>query len=338
MTVVPVQEAVGSTLCHDVTRIIPGVSKGPAFRKGHVVRFEDIEPLLDMGKEHLYVYVPQPGMLHENEAALRVAAAAAGENIVLSEPSEGRIDFRAGRRGILRVDVETLAAVNALGEVALACLHTMQVVQKDQPVAGTRVIPLLIEEEKIARMEALARKPVVDVLPLRSALVGIVTTGSEIYSGRVRDGFGPVLKRKFLDLGSRILDQRFTGDDADATSAAVLSLIGEGADMIAVTGGMSVDPDDNTPASILKAGADIVSYGAPTFPGAMFLLAYLGKVPVLGLPGCVMHHKASIFDLIVPRLLAGLSVNARDIALLGHGGYCAGCGECRYPLCSFGKG
>jgi molybdopterin biosynthesis enzyme len=338
MKAVPVREAVGSTLCHDVTRIIPGATKGPAFRKGHVVRFEDIEPLLNMGKAHLYVYEPQPGMLHENDAALRVASAAAGSNIELSEPSEGRINFRAGCRGILRVDVETLTAVNSLGEIALACLHAMQVVQKGRTVAGTRVIPLLIEEEKIARMEALAQKSIIDVLPLRSALVGIVTTGSEVYSGRVQDGFGPVLKRKFADLGCRILDQRFTGDDVDTTSKAILSLIGEGADMITVTGGMSVDPDDNTPASILKAGADIISYGAPTFPGAMFLLARLEKVPVLGLPGCVMYHKASIFDLIVPRLLAGLSVSARDIALLGHGGYCAECGECRYPICPFGKG
>jgi molybdopterin biosynthesis enzyme len=135
-----------------------------------------------------------------------------------------------------------------------------------------------------------------------------------------------------------VLGQRLTSDDVDMTSAAILDFIREGADMIAVTGGMSVDPDDRTPASIRQAGADIVSYGAPTFPGAMFLLAYLDGVPILGLPGCVMYHKASIFDLIVPRLLAGLEVTRRDIAILGHGGFCATCAECRYPLCPFGKG
>ncbi len=341
MKSIPVQNAVGSVLCHDITQIIPGESKGPVFRRGHTVTEGDIDLLLRVGKEHLYVYEPGPGVLHENEAALRLARAAAGRNIRLSDVSEGRINFHAVCRGLLRVDVDVLAEINSLGEISLACLHSLQQVNKDQAVGGTRVIPLIIEEDKIARAEKAALRavlPILEVLPLRAARVGIVTTGSEIYHGRIKDGFGPVLERKFGELGCSILGQRFTSDDEDLTSSAVRAFAHGGADMIVVTGGMSVDPDDRTPASIRRAGAEIVSYGAPTFPGAMFLLAFLDDIPVLGLPGCVMYHKASIFDLIVPRLLAGLTVTARDIALLGHGGFCAACPECRYPVCPFGKG
>ena len=214
-------------------------------------------------------------------------------------------------------------------------------------MAGTRVIPLLADERQVEAVERIcapaadepdgAPRPVVAVRPFRCASVGLVTTGSEIYHGRIEDKFGPVLHKKFTDLGSRVMGQTLTPDDGDLTRDAILDFIRGGADMVVVTGGMSVDPDDRTPASIRAAGGVVECYGAPTFPGAMFMLAHVGEVPVLGLPGCVMYHKASIFDLIVPRLLAGVKVGAADIAALGHGGYCAGCGECRYPVCPFGK-
>lgn len=337
MKSVPVENAVGAVLCHDVTRIEIGGEKGPVFRKGHVVRAEDIPVLLRVGKEHLYVYEPQAGILHENDAARRIANAVAGANIRFTEPVEGRINFLVGCRGLLRIDAEALAKVNSLDEIAVATLHSLQEVGEGRAVGGTRIIPLLIEEEKIARLEAAVPAPFIEVLPFRPARVGIVTTGSEIYHGRVKDAFGPVLERKFGALGCTVIGQRFSSDDVAMTSGAIRAFIDDGADFIAVTGGMSVDPDDRTPASIRAAGAEIISYGAPVFPGAMFLLATLGEVPVLGLPGCVMYHQASIFDLIVPRLLAGLTVTRRNIAALGYGGYCAACPDCRYPLCSFGK-
>ena len=323
MKTIHVKDAVGSVLCHDITRIVPGGDKGPVFRKGHIVREEDIQTLLEVGKEHLYVYEPQEGVLHENEAARRIAAATAGANITLSEPKEGRINYSASCMGLLRVDVPTLTRINLLGEITLATLHSMQQVRPGQNLAGTRVVPLLIEESKIVALEQLVSRPVVEVLPLQKFKVGIVTTGSEVYTGRIKDAFGPVLRDKFARLECTVMDQVFTSD------------------MVVVTGGMSVDPDDKTPASIRAAGAQVVSYGAPVYPGAMFLLGYVpterGRVPVLGLPGCVMYYKASIFELVVPRLLAGLEVTAEDIAGMGHGGFCSGCGECRYPICPFGK-
>ena len=344
---IPVQDAVGAVLAHDLTRIVPGEDKGPIFRKGHMVRPADISTLLDIGKEHIYVYRPTPGILHENDAARRIAAAVAGEHLRPTDPAEGRINLHADCQGVFDVDVERLTAVNSLPDIALATLHTMQEVAPGQPVAGTRIIPLLIEEDHIRRVEQLcAEGPILHVRPLRPARVGIVTTGSEIYHHRIEDKFGPVLRDKFSRLGCSILGQRFTSDDVPLTVQAIHAFRDEGADMIVCTGGMSVDPDDRTPASIRAAGAEVESYGAPTFPGAMFLLARLASapeqaprnIPVLGLPGCVMYYKASIFDLIVPRLLADIPVNAADIAALGHGGFCAACSPCRYPLCPFGKG
>ena len=341
MKTIDVHDAVGTVLCHDITRIIPGGEKGPVFRKGHIVREEDIPVLLDVGKEHLYVFEPTPGLVHENDAAARIIKACAGQGLTFSEPKEGRINMMAAHTGLLHIDVDMLARVNSIGEITLATLHSLQLVHKGQAVAGTRVTPLLIEEEQLLTMEKLVAKPIIEVLPLKAAKVGIVTTGSEVFHGRIKDAFGPILKDKFAHLGSSILGQTLTNDDTAMTSKAIREFLAQGADVVVVTGGMSVDPDDKTPAAIRDAGTNVVSYGAPVYPGAMFLLAFAdcpqGRVPVLGLPGCVMYHKASIFDLLMPRLLAGLDVTAEDIARMGHGGFCSGCAECHFPICPFGK-
>ena len=341
MKTIRVHDAVGSILCHDITRIVPGESKGPVFRKGHVVRQEDVEVLLQVGKEHLYVFESLPGMVHENDAAARIIAAVAGSNLAHSEPKEGRIDLLAACDGLLRIDVPVLNRINSLGEISVATIHTMQHVTKGRPVAGTRVVPLMIEDEKLRQLESLVSGPIIDVLPLRRAKVGVVTTGSEVFYGRIQDAFGPVLRKKFAALGSTVVGQTLTSDEVPMTAGAIRDFLEQGADLIVVTGGMSVDPDDRTPTAIRASGAEVASYGAPVYPGAMFLLAYAqgaaGRVPVLGLPGCVMYHKASIFDLIVPRLLAGLEVSAADVAALGNGGFCAQCDVCRYPICPFGK-
>ncbi|WP_035040185.1 molybdopterin-binding protein [Desulfovibrio sp. X2] len=340
MTAIPVQDAVGTVLCHDITRIVPGESKGAAFRKGHVITGDDVEALLKLGKEHIYVFAPGQGLVHEDDAAMRIARAAVGQGLRFSAPCEGRVNMIADVHGLLSVNVDALRRINSIDEMAFASLHTRQEVEPGRPVAGARVIPLMVEEDKMRQVEALcaAAGPVIQVKPFRSLRVGMVTTGSEVYHGRIKDKFGPVLKRKFEHLGSRILRQIIVSDDVAMTVSAIHQLLVEGAQMIVVTGGMSVDPDDQTPTSIREAGGKLTAYGAPVLPGAMFLLAHIGTVPVLGLPGCVMYHKASIFDLVVPRLLAGEEVTREDLAGLGHGGFCAACPECRYPVCPFGKG
>ncbi len=339
MKTIAVEHSVGTVLCHDITRIVPGGEKGPAFRRGHVVREEDIPALLDIGKANLYVFDPADGYVHEDTAAIRLSRAAAGQGIVFSEPKEGKVTLIAAHDGLLSIDVDGLAGLNWIEDVSFGTIHGNQRVRKGRVLGGTRVIPLVVPEELLVEAEKVCgeHRPIIEVKPLRPARVGVVTTGSEVFNGRIKDGFGPLLRAKFDDLGSEVVDQTFVSDQVDMTVEAILRLVREGADFIAVTGGMSVDPDDQTPAAIRKTGARVVSYGAPTYPGAMFMLAYLGDTPILGLPGCVMYYRASIFDLIVPRILAGEKIERRDIVALGHGGFCENCESCRYPACGFGK-
>ncbi|MEA5112748.1 MAG: molybdopterin-binding protein [Geobacteraceae bacterium] len=340
MKSIPVQEAVGRVLFHDITRIVPGEFKGRAFKKGHVIKEEDVPKLLKLGKDNIYVLELHEGFVHENDAALRIARAAAGEGIIFSEPSEGKVKLISSRNGLLKVNSDALHEINSIEQIVLATLHTNQRVSADLPLAGTRIIPLYTDNDRILAVEKICAEcgPVVEVKPFRSFKVGLVTTGNEVFHGRIEDKFGPVLRSKFEELGSCVINQIFTPDDPSVIVASIRQLLDEGADMIVASGGMSVDPDDRTPASIRSAGAEVVTYGAPTFPGSMFMLAYMGRVPVIGVPGCAMYHKATIFDLVVPRILAGERVTRAELVALGHGGYCLGCEECRYPTCGFGKG
>jgi molybdenum cofactor synthesis domain-containing protein len=339
MKVVPVREAAGMVLCHDITQIIPGKFKGPAFRKGHVLREEDIPRLLDMGKEHIFVWEIHSGLLHEDEAAARMARAAAGSGIALLGPKEGKIQLVAEQDGLFKVNVPALFEVNEDAEAVFVTIHTNQRVAKGKVVGGTHVVPLVIAEEKIRRVEDICRAnaPLVEIKPMRSLSAGIVTTGTEVYRGRIEDHFSPVVVRKLEELDCRVLGQELVSDSVELIVEAIRTFLDKGAEMVIVTGGMSVDPDDVTPAGIRAAGGRVVTYGAPMLPGAMFMLAYIGQVPVLGLPGCVMYHKTTILDVLLPRILAGEEIVRADIVKLAHGGLCSLCGECRYPNCGFGK-
>jgi molybdenum cofactor synthesis domain-containing protein len=326
-------------LCHDTTRIVPGRHKGPAFKKGHIITARDIEPLLDMGKANVYVYDLSEGYIHEDDAARRIASAAAGPGLQLTPPSEGRVNLTASLNGLLKVNADALRRINSVEDVVFATLHTNRPALLNQAVGGTRIIPLVTREENVQQVESICREyaPVIEVKALCSLAVGIVTTGSEVFHGRIEDKFGPVLHVKFAELGCPVLGQVFVSDDPSMTARAIQKFVDEGAGMVAVTGGMSVDPDDQTPAAIRDTGARVAAYGAPVFPGAMFMLAYLGEVPIIGLPGCVMYYRTSIFDLIVPRILAGETLGRKDLTELGYGGFCAGCTQCNYPDCGFGK-
>jgi len=340
MKVIPVWEAEGSVLCHDITEVIPGKVKGRAFKKGHIVKKEDIPRLLKLGKEHLYVWEVNNTVLHEADAAMRIAKAVAGPGIILTEPVEGKVELKADRAGLLKINIGALEEINEISEVVLASIHSNQVVSAGKTVAGCRVVPLVIDINKICDVEKIGGLtfPVVEIKPLRSLKVGMVTTGSEVYHARIQDKFGPVLCKKVTELGSSMLRQIIVDDKIDMIKGAIQALLQEGAEMIVTTGGMSVDPDDVTPAGIRAAGGRVVLYGAPVLPGSMFMLAYIGNIPVLGLPACVMYHKTTIFDLIVPRILAGEEISRKDITRLAHGGLCTNCDPCQYPHCPFGKG
>ena len=339
MKVVPVEEAIGMVLCHDLTRIVPGEFHGVAFKKGHIILEEDISKMLDIGKKNIYVWEMNEEIIHENEAGERMARAAAGNGIVFTQPSEGKVKLLAECRGLLKVNFKVLEKINMIDEVMIATLHTDIMVDKGGYVAGTRIIPLFTNKSKIKQIENICSEegPIIWVAPLKNMKVGIVTTGSEVYSGRIEDKFGPVIKNKISEIGSEVIKQIIVSDGENMIVEAVNELLTMGAEMIVVTGGMSVDPDDVTPSAIRKAGAKIISYGAPVLPGAMFLVSYIGDIPILGLPGCVMYNKRTIFDLILPKIAAGEKIEREDITKLGHGGLCVNCEVCNFPLCSFGK-
>ena len=338
MTEIPVQQAVGRVLFHDITRIVPGEFHGRAFKKGHIIAPDDIDQLLRLGKDNIYVLALEEGFIHEDAAALRIAKAALGRGIQMMPPSEGKVRLITTKPGLLKVNVAALDRINAIEEIVFATSHSNRQVTAKKLVAGTRIIPLYTEEEKIAAVEDICREcaPIIEVVPFRQLKVGVVTTGNEVYHGRIEDKFGPVMMEKITGLGSSVLRQILVPDSIPLTVQAIHDLLGEGADMIVLTGGMSVDPDDRTPASIRAAGGREVTYGSPTFPGSMFMLAYIGDIPVVGVPGCAMYNKATVFDLVVPRIMAGDRLTRADITGLGHGGLCLGCSDCRYPNCGFG--
>jgi molybdenum cofactor synthesis domain-containing protein len=320
---VPVREAVGMMLPHDMTQILPGEFKGRLFKKGHVITEADIEPLLSIGKEHIYVLEMPEGYIHEDDAGTRIARAVSGDGLTLTEPYEGKVSMKATRLGLAKINEEAVHAINALEGIALSTIYSDQVVQPGQTVAATRIIPLIMEEAQIVRLEELAKGfsgPIVQVKPFFEKKVGLVTTGGEVYSGRIADKFGPVIRAKVEALGSRVTEQRFAPDDKDMIEREITRFLEEGVDLVLVTGGMSVDPDDRTPGAIAGVGAEVVRYGTPMLPGSMLMVAYKGDVPILGLPGAVMHEPFTSFDVFLPRILAGERIVESDMTRLGYGG------------------
>lgn len=332
-------DAVGQVLCHDITQIIKDVSKGPVFRKGHVIREEDIPVLLSVGKDHVFIWENDETMLHENDAAEVLRALCQGSHMHSTEPKEGKIDLIADCDGLFLVDTARLNRINSLGQIIVATRHGGFAVKKGDKLAGTRVIPLVIEKEKMARARKTAGpEPLLQVLPFAPKKVGVITTGNEVFYGRIADAFTPVIAAKLEEYGSVMAMNTLVDDDPDRITAAIQHMLDAGMDMVLCTGGMSVDPDDKTPLAIKNSGVRIVTYGAPVLPGAMFLLAYArdGR-PVVGLPGCVMYSRRTVFDLFLPRLLTDVPIEAEDLTGLGEGGLCLNCAVCTFPACGFGK-
>lgn len=351
MKLIKTVDAEGAVLCHDITQIIKGVTKDAVFRKGHVVTKEDIPVLLSVGKDQLYVWEKEEGMLHENDGAEILCAMCKGEHMERSQAKEGKIELTAACDGLLKVDNKGLKAVNGFGQMMIATRHGNFAVKKGDKLAGTRIIPLVIEEEKMtkakeAAMAATGNKPILNLLPFKHKKVGIVTTGNEVFYGRIKDTFTPVIEGKLAEFDTEIINHVTWNDDDTKVTASILDMIHKGADIVVCTGGMSVDPDDKTPLAIKNTGADIVSYGAPVLPGAMFMLAYYQvtegddprTVAIMGLPGCVMYAKRTIYDLVLPRVMADDKVTAEELAALGLGGLCLNCPVCTFPNCGFGKG
>ena len=339
MKLIRTEDAVGHVLCHDMTQIIKDQYKDARFRKGHIVTEADIPVLLSMGKEHLYVWEMTPGMVHENDAAERLLALCGQENMTHSEVKEGKIELKAACDGLFQVDSRRLIAVNSIEDIMIATRKGNTAVKKGDKLAGMRVIPLIIEEERLRAAEAAAgTAPLLKLLPYVKKTAAIVATGSEVKNGLIQDTFTPVVRDKLAAYGIETISIAYSGDGVDNVANAIAEARQTGADLILCTGGMSVDPDDNTPGGIRQSGARIVTYGAPVLPGAMFLLGYFeDNTPIMGLPGCVMYAGATIFDLALPRIAAGVEMPRTDFAVMGEGGLCLGCRPCHWPDCPFGR-
>lgn len=339
MRLIETTNAVGHVLCQDITQIIRGEKKGPVFRKGHILREEDIPVLLSIGKEHLYVWEKKAGMIHEDEAAEMLYQLCKGAHMKASEIKEGKIELIAASDGVLKINLEKMNKINALGDIMIASRHGNFPVKAGDTIAGTRVIPLVIEEQKMNQARAICEdEPIFEIRQYVHKKVGIVTTGSEVYHGRIKDTFTPVIEEKLAEFDAEIIGHVISDDQHEMITQSIISLIEQGADMIICTGGMSVDPDDRTPLAIKNTGARMITYGAPVLPGAMFLLAYYDKtIPIMGLPGCVMYAKRTIFDLVLSRIMTDEKLHITDFTTLGQGGLCLSCDVCTYPNCGFGK-
>ena len=340
MKKIKIEDAIGRVLGHDVTQIIPEQFKGPRFKRGHLIREEDIPEFLKIGKEHVYVMDVKAGAVHEDDAALRLGKAFSGENIDLTGPSEGKVTFHSKIKGILKINLPLLHRINLSGNIILSTLHRYTPCTPGMAVGATRIISLIAPEREIEKIENWCKKggPVIEILPYRKVNIGVVVTGNEFFKGRTEDRFDDRVGKKILNLGSRVVKKKVVPDEIHQIAQALLELQNDNIDLILITGGLSVDPDDVTRAGIKKAGTKIIFYGTPVLPGAMFLYGMLGEKPLLGLPACVFYHKATLFDIIFPRILAGEVLRKREISLLGHGGFCQDCDPCHFPVCPFGKG
>lgn len=339
MKLIKTEDAVGHILCHDMTQIIKDEYKGARFKKGHIVTKEDIPVLLSMGKENLFVWEKKEGMLHENDAALILCDICKNEYMISSDVSEGKIELKAETDGLFLVDTKRLNKINSIDEIMIATRKGNTKVKKGDKLCGTRVIPLVIDEEKLNKAKAVySGKPILELIPFTIKKAGVITTGNEVYSGRIEDKFTPVIINKLKEYSIDVVEHITVDDNCENIVNAIKTMRNKKVELILCTGGMSVDPDDNTPGAIKKSGANIVTYGAPVLPGAMFLLGYFDDdVPIVGLPGCVMYAKATVFDLVLPRIAADVKLEKNDFVTMGEGGLCLSCGECTYPLCPFGK-
>ena len=338
---IKIEDAVGMTIPHDMTEIVPEKFKGPAFRRGHRIESDDLCRLMRLGKRHVYVLEIGKDEVHENEAALELAGVLAGPGVTFDpHPSEGKIQLIAQFDGLFTAKVDPLIAFNEMPNVMCASIHTHTPVKKGQKLAGTRILPLVIKRPLLDSVASLARQcyPLFSVKPFLKWKVCLIITGNEVYQGLIEDRFEAVVHKKVAALGSELVETVILPDDEETIARHMVRFLSQGADLILTTGGMSVDPDDVTRIGIHKAGVDRIFYGAAALPGAMFLLAYRGEIPIMGIPACALYHPSTVFDLILPRLLAGEKPDGKDLARLAHGGLCLDCPECRYPACPFGKG
>ena len=337
---IPVEDAVGTVVPHDMTEIIPGKSKGPVFKRGQKITAGDVCRLQRMGKNNLYVLDLKEGQVHEDDAVFELASALAGPGVSFSNnPGEGKLELRADHQGLLKVNVDALTQFNMIDDVMCAGIHNNTPVEKGDSLGATRAIPVVIDREYLDQAVAVAREnyPIFSVHTYNPLKIRVAIVGNEVFDGLIQDKFEDIVREKAEALGGIIEEVEILPDNLEIIRAKVTDYLNKDTDLIITTGGMSVDPDDVTREGIEAAGFDEVNYSSAVLPGAMFLLGYTEKTAIMGLPACGLYHRRTIFDLILPRVMAGERPGKLDLARLSHGGLCLNCKPCRYPHCSFGK-
>ena len=337
MKKIKVEDAIGMELCHDVTQMRDGF-KGAAFKRGHVITEQDIPKLLDIGKKTIFVWEANAGEIHEEDAALRMAAMAAVDGAHYQGPSEGKMQLMADVRGMFMVDTELLRQLNSIGDITISCMPDHYPVEAGARIASMRIVPLTTKEEQIIQAEKLCEgRKLFELLEYHDKKIGVIITGSEVYSGRIKDKFEPVVRAKMQHYPAEILGVSICDDDLDMIVANAQKFLDDGADLLIFTGGMSVDPDDLTPTAIRQLGAEIVTHGVPSQPGNMSLVAYLGDTAILGIPGAAISLPTTIFDVLLPQIFADVRFTKEELIGLGDGGLCQQCKPCHFPNCTFGR-
>ena len=337
MRKVKVEEAVGLTLCHDLTEMRDGF-KGPAFRRGHVITEADIPHMLDIGKRTVFVWEENAGEIHEEDAALRMAAMAPVEGAHYTAPSEGKVLLLADREGMFRVDTDLLREINSIGDITISTLPDHYPARPGMRLASMRIVPLVTKEEQIIRAEALCKgRRLLNLLSYQPRKTGIIITGSEIYHGRIKDKFEAVARKKLAAYPGEVIGAAVCDDDLDMLVNTARDFLARGADFLIFSGGMSVDPDDLTPSAIRRLGCEVITHGVPSQPGNMTLMAYLGDIPVMGVPGAAISLPTTIFDVMLPQVFAGVKFTHEELIGLGDGGLCQLCAACHFPNCTFGR-
>ncbi len=337
MKKIEVQHAVGMELCHDITEM-NGSFKGVAFKRGHIIQERDIEHMLRIGKQHIFVWEENAGEVHEDDCARRMAAMAPVEGAHYTEPAEGKVLLISDQRGMFRVNGQLLNKINSIGDITICTLPDHYPVEAGARLASMRIVPLVTKEEQILEAERLCtNEKLLDLRPYQHRKIGVIITGNEVYHGRIKDMFAPVIQTKMKQYPSEIIGISICDDELEGIVDAAKKHLENGADFLIFTGGMSVDPDDLTPTAIRKLGADIVRYGVPSQPGNMTLVAYLGDIPILGVPGAAIKLPTTVFDVLLPQIFSGDKISQEELIGLADGGLCQMCQACHWPNCTFGR-
>ncbi|MBQ8025027.1 MAG: molybdopterin-binding protein [Oscillospiraceae bacterium] len=333
------QDAVGQVLCHDITAILENGFKGVLLKRGHVITEEDVPRMLDIGKYNIFVWDPEAVEVLEEDAALAVSEVLCGDEILRSAPSEGKIGFTAAHDGLFCINHKALTALNAVPDYTVACISGYTPVRKGDKLCGARIVPLTTKRENVDRAVAVAKEnyPILSVLPYKPLKCAVIITGSEVYYGRIQDRFEPIMTAKLQQYGGEILGVTKCPDDLERILAAIDEYKAKGAELICLTGGMSVDPDDLTPTAIRSRATAFITQGVPMQPDNMLTMAYSDDTMLVGVPGASMHSPITSFDLFLPRFFAGLRITREQIEELGNGGLCRGCKPCHFPNCGFGR-